>query len=260
LDYLMRLACQDLEDHRGISRYARLRLFAVRTAQRSLRRNYRRMCRSLGDVPHELPNQEELRDLATPWYHSRLNGGEGDMLIGKALWAFKWKKAHMICELSPYACMPNTMSIGAMAGVSGSYPEILYAPLEIKGDADVHALSRCQMVLTEARRRAQDEFEQVLDQTGLDVDGARERLEALPGAGLASWPVPRCGATGTAANLVLHLAGARYRSPAPETESPAPAPVALAPAVSIPVSFDHSIGGGIGGVCAPCIPEPTPSS
>ncbi len=80
LDYLMRLACQDLEDHRGISRYARLRLFAVRTAQRSLRRNYRRMCRSLGDVPHELPNQEELRDLATPWYHSRLNGGEGDML------------------------------------------------------------------------------------------------------------------------------------------------------------------------------------
>ena len=44
-------------------------------------------------------------------------GGEGDMLVGKALWAHHHKKAHMICELSPYACMPNTMSIGAMAGV-----------------------------------------------------------------------------------------------------------------------------------------------
>jgi predicted nucleotide-binding protein (sugar kinase/HSP70/actin superfamily) len=30
------------------------------------------------------------------------------MLVGKALWAYLHKKAHMICELSPYACMPNT--------------------------------------------------------------------------------------------------------------------------------------------------------
>ena len=154
LDYLLRLACQDLEDHCGIRRYARLKLLAVAGAQRMLRRNYRRMGHALGDVPHELPDQEELRNLATPWYHSRLSGGEGDMLVGKAIWAYKRNKAHMICELSHYSCMPNTMSIGAMAGVLGRYPEILYAPLEIKGDAEVHALSRCQMVLTEARRRA----------------------------------------------------------------------------------------------------------
>ncbi|MEE8285561.1 MAG: hypothetical protein V3R72_02590 [Gammaproteobacteria bacterium] len=260
LDYLMRLACQDLEDHCGIIRYARLRLLAVRSAQHLLRRTYRRMGRALGDVPHDLPDQEELRDLATPWYHSRLSGGEGDMLVGKALWAFKRNKAHMICELSPYACMPNTMSIGAMAGVLGAHPEILYAPLEIKGDAEVHALSRCQMVLTEARRRAQGEFEAVLEQTGLSLDGARERLEASPEAQLASWPVPRCGATGTAANLVLHLAGARYRSPESESQRPPPAPAPLAPAVSIPVSFDHALGNSIGAVCAPCVPEPTPSS
>src|SRR3990172_6118658 len=69
------------------------------------------------------------------------------------------KKAHMTCELSPYACMPNTMSIGAMAGVIGRYPDLLYAPLEIKGDAEVHALSRCQMILTEAKKRAQREYQ-----------------------------------------------------------------------------------------------------
>jgi len=41
------------------------------------------------------------------------------MLVGKALWAYHHKKAHMTCELSPYSCMPNTMSIGAMAAVLG---------------------------------------------------------------------------------------------------------------------------------------------
>ena len=260
LDYLMRLSCQELDDHVGLTRFARVKLLALRSAQRLLRRNYQRMRRALGNVPHELPIQEELRELAAPWFNSRLTGGEGDMLVGKALWAHKRHKAHMICELSPYSCMPNTMSIGAMAGVLGRYPDILYAPLEIKGDAEVHALSRCQMVLTEARRRAQSEFEEVLEQTGLDQDTARERLEALPEATSAGWPVPRHGATGTAANLVLHLAGTRYRSSAAAVEAPAPAPKSLEPAVSIPVSFDY------GGICAPCIPcrpcvpEPRPTS
>ncbi len=60
----------------------------------------------------------------------------------------------MICELSPYGCLPNTMSIGAMAAVLGKHPDLLYAPLEIKGDAEVHALSRCQMILTDAKKRA----------------------------------------------------------------------------------------------------------
>jgi hypothetical protein len=69
----------------------------------------------------------------------------------------------MICELSPYACMPNTMSIGAMSAVLGKHPDLLYAQLEIKGDAEVHALSRCQMTLTEEKKRAQQEYETALE-------------------------------------------------------------------------------------------------
>ena len=41
------------------------------------------------------------------------------MLVGKALWVHRHRKAHMICELSLYSCMPDTMSIGAMAAVTG---------------------------------------------------------------------------------------------------------------------------------------------
>ena len=211
LDYLLRLAAQDASDRFGIEKFSRLKYGALVTTQKLLNWTYRRMRRALADVPHPLPSQKLLRTLAEPWYHSHMSGGEGDMLVGKALWAHLHNKAHMICELSPYSCMPNTMSVGAMAGVLGRYPDLLYAPLEIKGDAEVHALSRCQMVLTEAKRRAQHEFDEVLERTGLTLEQARERLAEHPAANSAGWPVPRMGATGTAANLVLHLGAMHYR-------------------------------------------------
>ena len=211
LDYLLRLAGQEFEDHIGIERGARVKFGAVRAAQALLNWTHRRMRRAMGGVPHEMPDQYELRGLAAPYYHSRLNGGEGDMLVGKALWAHRHKKAHMVCELSPYACMPNTMSIGAMAGVIGKYPDLLYAPLEIKGDAEVHALSRCQMILTEAKKRAQREFEQALEKTGLTADDLRAASAQSPELTRATWRLPRYGVAGTAANLALHVAAGRRR-------------------------------------------------
>jgi len=206
IDYLMRLAAQDLEDRIGLRSGARTKLALLKASQALLRASYDRMRRALGGLPRVLPRQEELRELARPYYHSRLNGGEGDMLVGKALWAHLHHKAHMTCELSPYSCMPNTMSIGAMAAALGKHPDILYAPLEVKGDAEVHALSRCQMILTEAKRRAQAEFDQALERSGLTLEGARDRLADHPTARRAGFRVPHAGVTGTAANLVLHLA------------------------------------------------------
>jgi predicted nucleotide-binding protein (sugar kinase/HSP70/actin superfamily) len=208
-DYLMRHAGQDLEDHIGLQKHARLKLAGLRAAQSALRWTHERMRRALNGVPHEMPDQNELRELAAPYYNSRLNGGEGDMLIGKALWAYHHKKAHMTCELSPYSCMPNTMSIGAMGAVLGKYPDLLYAPLEIKGDAEVHALSRCQMILTEAKKRAQREFEQVLERTGLSMTELRAGVHERPELARATYRVPRYGVAGTAANLALHIAAGR---------------------------------------------------
>ncbi len=206
LDYLIRLQVQTLEDYIGIDKRARLKIAAARSLQGVLGWTYNRLRKALGELPHALPNQYELRRLASPYFHSRLSGGEGDMLVGKALWAHLNKKAHMTCELSPYSCMPNTMSIGAMSGVLGKYPDLLYAPLEIKGDAEVHALSRCQMILTEARRRAQEEYEAVLSRVGLTAESARSSLDAHPEMKRATYRIPRNGVAGTAANLIQHLA------------------------------------------------------
>ena len=127
------------------------------------------------------------------------------MLVGKALWAHLNKKAHMICELSPYACMPNTMSIGAMAGVVGKHPDLLYAPIEVKGDAEVHALSRCQMILTEAKKRAVREYVSVMERTGLTPEDAKRLLDANPHMKRATYRIPHGDAAGTAANVLLHL-------------------------------------------------------
>jgi predicted nucleotide-binding protein (sugar kinase/HSP70/actin superfamily) len=206
MDYLLRLGLQKFEDYSGIEKGARLKLGVGRIVQAVYRWVYGRLQRAIGNLPHDLPNQFELRRLAAPYFHSRLDGGEGDMLVGKALWAYHGKKAHMICELSPYSCMPNTMSIGAMSGVIGKYPDLLYAPLEIKGDAEVQALSRCQMILTEAKKRAQREMDDVLRQTGLSPEEVRAYLDAHPEMKRATYQIPRAGAAGTAARTVLHVA------------------------------------------------------
>ena len=126
--------------------------------------------------------------------------------VSTLLWAHLGKRAHMICELSPYACMPNTMSIGAMAGVVGKHPDLLYAAIEVKGDAEVHALSRCQMILTEAKKRAIREYVEAMQRTGLTPETAQPLIEARPGMKRATYPLPHAGAAATAANALLHLA------------------------------------------------------
>jgi predicted nucleotide-binding protein (sugar kinase/HSP70/actin superfamily) len=228
LDYLIRFQVQALEDYIGVDRSARAKVAGLKAIQKLYRWNYNRLRKALGEIPYEMPDQYELRRLAAPYFHHRLSGGEGDMLVGKALWAHKHRKAHMICELSPYACMPNTMSIGAMAGVLGKYPDILYAPIEVKGDGEVHALSRCQMILTEAKKRAIREYVQAMELSGLTPETARELLDRQAKMNRATFRMPHQGAAGMAANTLLHLAGKRLpdvsMEPTVSEKTPAPSP------------------------------------
>lgn len=201
LDYLLFQGARKLTD-KGQTKKAR----QVRWIRAIYKWAYNRLRNALDGVPEPLPSQEEIARLANPFYNMRLDGGEGHMLVGKALMAHLEKHAHMICELSPYSCMPNTMSIGAMANVMGRYPDLLYAPIEVKGDAEIHALSRCQMVLTEAKKRAQKEYDEALRRSGLTPEQVRARAARRPELRRAIWRVPHHGCAGTAANVVLDLA------------------------------------------------------
>ena len=128
LHYLMHPTIRKLEHRHSKSKHPKVENLALHALERIYRGTYNRFRKALANLPHELPDQEELKTLAEPFYHFELRGGEGHMLIGKALHSYHHKTAHMICELSPYSCMPNTMSIGSMANVVGKYPDLLYAP------------------------------------------------------------------------------------------------------------------------------------
>ncbi len=207
LGYLLHTPIWRLKAKANVDRKVRMKIAMVRGMERLYIGTYNRFRKALGNVPHELPDQEELKELASPFFHYELRGGEGHMLVGKALHAHLHKQANMTCELSPYSCMPNTMSQGAMANVLGKHPSLLYAPIEIKGDAEVHALSRCQMILTEAKKRAQSEFVEAMAKTGMTLEKIRQIEEKRPEVKRATYRVPHLGYASTAANYVLHLAG-----------------------------------------------------
>jgi predicted nucleotide-binding protein (sugar kinase/HSP70/actin superfamily) len=209
LHYLLHPTIRKLEHRNSTSKYSGLEHLALVALERIYRGTYNRFRKALANLPSELPDQEELRRLAEPFYHFELRGGEGHMLIGKALHAYKHKKAHMTCELSPYSCMPNTMSVGSMANVLGKYPDLLYAPIEVKGDSEIHALSRCQMILTEAKRRARTEFDESLSKTGLTIETIRSYEKHHPELRQATYRVPHGSYAGVAANYVEHLANGR---------------------------------------------------
>jgi predicted nucleotide-binding protein (sugar kinase/HSP70/actin superfamily) len=206
LNYLMHPDIRKGEHRHEMSRNARMKHAVMQLLEKTYRGTYNRFRKALGNLPYELPDQLELRRLAEPFYHYELRGGEGHMLVGKALYAYHYKKAHMVCELSPYSCMPNTMSVGSMANVLGKYPDLLYAPIEVKGDAEVHALSRCQMILTEAKRRAQKEFDEVMGKTGLTLEAIRRYEQRHPEVKRSTFRVPHLGYAGNAANYVSHIA------------------------------------------------------
>jgi predicted nucleotide-binding protein (sugar kinase/HSP70/actin superfamily) len=207
LDYMMKSRLDRLKVRIGLDPRVRLKMARLRVLRAIYRWNYNRLRRSVGRIPYGLPCLDDLQSLAAPYYHHHLSGGEGFMLVGKALYYHLYKKSHMVCELSPYSCLPNTMSIGSMAAVQGQYPDLLYAPIEIKGDAEVHALSRCQMILTEAKKRAISEFEYSLEETGLTVEQIRACESRHPELRRATCRIPHKGVAGTAANYVRHLAG-----------------------------------------------------
>src|SRR5216117_487413 len=132
--------------------------------------------------------------------------------VAQGIYRFTFDRLRRALRDLPHE-MPNQFELGdwprrtSMAGVVGKYPDLLYAPLEIKGDAEVHALSRCQMILTEAKKRAQREFDEALQSTGLTVDEVRAYVDAHPAMKKATYHVPHDGrAAGTAAKLVLDVA------------------------------------------------------
>ena len=169
-------------------------------------REWRRLREALGGVPHELSDQYELQRIAHPMYNSRAGGGEGHLEVAKNIYYSNKDMCHMVLSLKPFGCMPSTQSDGVQSAVVNQYKDMIYLPIETSGEGEINAHSRVQMALGEAKVKAREEMERVLERTGLTLDEVREYAEAHPELQDPLYKVPHApGVIGTAANFAVHV-------------------------------------------------------
>jgi predicted nucleotide-binding protein (sugar kinase/HSP70/actin superfamily) len=179
------------------------------------RHRYHTLCRALGDLPHRLVDQEALAAAAHPFYNSLARGGEGHLEVGKNILYSVNRGAHMVLSLKPFGCMPSTQSDGVQSTVAAKVKNVLFLPIETAAEGELHAHSRVQMVLVEARQRAEQEFDQALASTGKKLHEIRRYVDEHAELRSPFHHVPASqGVAGVAANFVLHVSRLIDRDPA----------------------------------------------
>jgi len=122
----------------------------------------------------------------------------------------------MVLALKPFGCLPSQQSDAVQASLVERNPDMIFASIETAGDGEIHAYSRVQMALADARVRARDELASVLRSTRLSMDQVREFLAAHPEMASILHPVSRRdGVASVAANLVLDVSERMRATPGP---------------------------------------------
>jgi predicted nucleotide-binding protein (sugar kinase/HSP70/actin superfamily) len=167
--------------------------------------HFRRLAQLLG-VPELRPApQEDLANLARPYYDTMLRGGEGHLEVGKTLYFAQRKSCHLVLALKPFGCLPSLQSDGVQASLVERFPDVNFLPIETSGDGEIHAYSRVQMALSEARIKATAEFELAVETARHSLDEIRSFVAATPELRHPLEPIPRhAGMTSTAANFLLY--------------------------------------------------------
>ena len=169
-------------------------------------RLYHRIVREMGGTAHTLIPQEELAELARPFFEPLARGGEGYLEVGKNIYYHSRKLTHMVLGLKPFGCLPSSQSDGVQSAVVGRHKDIIYLPIETSGEGEINAHSRVQMALGEAKAKAKAEFQASLASTGKTLEQIRAFASRHPELNRPLYKTPRYpGVAGVAANFVLHV-------------------------------------------------------
>jgi predicted nucleotide-binding protein (sugar kinase/HSP70/actin superfamily) len=169
------------------------------------RHHFHRLAELLGFPPQHLPSQQELSAVAAPFYDPHLRGGEGHLEVAKTLYYTRKKECHLVLALKPFGCLPSVQSDGVQASLVERFPEVSFLPIETSADGEIHAYSRVQMALSDARAKAMSEFERVLGSTHRSIDEIRDFVADTPELCHPLHQIPRTsGVVSTAANFVLY--------------------------------------------------------
>jgi predicted nucleotide-binding protein (sugar kinase/HSP70/actin superfamily) len=184
----------------------RKKLWGLGFGQRAWNFFYHRTAEQLGGITHHLVPQNELAELAHPFYNQYARGGEGHLEVGKNVYYTIHKLCHMVLALKPFGCMPSSQSDGVQSAVINKFKDMIFLPIETSGEGEVNAHSRVQMALGEAKVKAKAEFEQCLKQTGKTLAEIHAYMDEHPELKKPFYHVPhRPGIAGTAAQFVLHV-------------------------------------------------------
>jgi predicted nucleotide-binding protein (sugar kinase/HSP70/actin superfamily) len=182
------------------------KLWGIGFGQRAWNFFYHRTAEQLGGITHHLVPQNELAELAHPFYNQYARGGEGHLEVGKNVYYTIHKMCHMVLALKPFGCMPSSQSDGVQSAVINKFKDMIFLPIETSGEGEVNAHSRVQMALGEAKVKAKAEFEQCLKQTGKTLAEIHAYMDEHPELKKPFYHVPhRPGIAGTAAQFVLHV-------------------------------------------------------
>ena len=184
----------------------RKKLWGIGAGQRMWNFFYHRTITQMGGITHQLVPQNELADLANPFYNQFARGGEGHLEVGKNVYYTIHKLCHMVLALKPFGCMPSSQSDGVQSAVINKFKDMIFLPIETSGEGEVNAHSRVQMALGEAKVKAKAEFEQCLKSTGKSLQEIQTYIEDHPELKRPFYHVPhREGVAGTAAQFILHV-------------------------------------------------------
>ena len=178
----------------------------IAIAEKIFDREYNRYRKAFGNLPHELVDQKVLKDLAHDFYHSRVEGGEGHLEVGKSIYYTVNELSHMILSLKPFGCMPSTQSDGVQSAVTSRYKDMIFLPIETSGEGDVNAHSRVQMALGEAKAKTKIEYKECLAKTGYSLEEIKAYVETHSELQSPFYHVGhRKGIIGTGANFILEV-------------------------------------------------------
>lgn len=160
---------------KGINASKRLRMLWI--ADRAIRVMFRMYARTLGLYRYQLPDMEEIAQVAHEHYNNHLRGGEGHMEVGKLILNVKKRKVNMTISVKPFGCMPSSgVSDGVQSLITEKYPDAIFLPVETTGDGAVNVQSRVQMMLFKAKQAAQNEFDDALSKKRITAEQLQKNL------------------------------------------------------------------------------------
>lgn len=189
---------------------ARLRNLGKRAlfsmSERIYRNHYERLAKALGGFSVPLTSQAKLAAIAEPYYSTMLRGGEGHLEVAKNLYYTRNRKCHMVLALKPFGCLPSMQSDAVQASLMEKTPEMIFLSVETSGEGEIHAYSRVQMTLADAKSEARQEFAGALAVSHHSREEIFQFVQSHSELQSPLYRIPRHpGVISTAANFALHV-------------------------------------------------------